>query len=34
MKMSTFTQEQQTEIIKKARDLTATIMAEEDELKD
>lgn len=31
--MSTFTQEQQTEIIKKARDLTATIMAEKNELK-
>ncbi len=31
--MSTFKQEQQTEIIKKARDLTATIMAEKDELK-
>lgn len=32
--MSKFTQEHQTEIIKKARDLTATIMAEEDELED
>ena len=31
--MSTFTQEQQTDIIKKARDLTATIMAEKGELK-
>ncbi len=31
--MSTFTQEQQTDIIKKARDLTAAIMAEKDELK-
>lgn len=31
--MSTFTQEQQTEIIKKARDLTATIMSEKNELK-
>ena len=31
--MSTFTQEQQTDIIKKARNLTATIMAEKEELK-
>lgn len=31
--MSTFTQEQQTEIIKKARDLTATITTEKEEIK-